>query len=67
MFKKITASISALMMAMAALVFMPQSATAAINDVCGVAAGTPAVTFLSSATFGIDAAFTNNPDQFPRR
>ena len=56
MFKKITASISALMMAMAALVFMPQSATAAINDVCGVAAGTPAVTFLSSATFGIDAA-----------
>lgn len=56
MFKKLTSAIASLALSVSALVFMPPAANAAINDVCGVVAGTPAVTFLSSDTFGIDAA-----------
>lgn len=57
MFKKIAALFTGLIMAVTGFTLLPvQNANAAIGDVCGVAAGTPAVTFLSSSTFSIDAA-----------
>ena len=57
MFRKITAMLTGFVMAITGFTIIPvQNADAAIADVCGVAAGTPAVTFLSSDTFSIDAA-----------
>ena len=59
MFKKFTAMLAGLVMAVTGFTIIPvQNANAAIGDVCGVAAGTPAVTFLSSDTFSIDAAMS---------
>lgn len=59
MFKKFTAMLAGLVMAVTGFTIIPvQNANAAIGDVCGVAAGTPAVTLLSSATFSIDAAMS---------
>ena len=56
MFRKITAMLTGLVMAITGFTIIPvQNANAAIGDVCGVAAGTPAVTFLSPDTFSIDA------------
>ena len=57
MFKKFVAQLAMLVLAVTTFSLTPVvNANAAISDVCGVAAGTPAVTFLSSDTFGIDAA-----------
>lgn len=56
MFKKISALLTGFVMAITGFTIVPvQNANAAIGDVCGVAAGTPAVTFLSPDTFSIDA------------
>jgi CshA-type fibril repeat protein len=55
MFKKLTSLLASITMAVTALTLVPvANANAAINDVCGTG-GTPAVTFLSATTFGIDA------------
>ncbi len=57
MLKKLSALFTGLVVAVTGFSLTPVvNANAAIGDVCGVAAGTPAVTFLSSDTFGIDAA-----------
>ena len=46
MFKKFTAMMAGLVIAVTGFSIIPvQNANAAIGDVCGVAAGTPAVTF----------------------
>ncbi len=55
MFKRLTSLIASLAMAVTGFTLIPiTNANAAINDVCGTG-GTPAVTFLSSTTFAIDA------------
>jgi len=55
MFKRLTSIVAAITLAVTAFTLVPvASATASINAVCGTG-GTPAVTFLSSDTFSIDA------------
>ena len=56
MFKRLTSLVATMAMTITAFTLVPiTNANAAITDVCGTS-GTPALSFLSATTFGIDAS-----------